>query len=232
MDQSEGNNIFGPDQNDKANGDNRIVDLIEAISSQNVSAEVKFEVMQRTVATCPKVNMGCRRKRIPSLLYSGSQFTLICHSYFKQEILPHIRASGGKGSSTSAVSADRCQSWKIPHIPECRTRFRFLGVLCLRLGFLLSKSPMNLLDDCHKTKLSGIISWNLIKLAYQVFMENFGSMTASENFNCPTGISPLLFSQLCVFHHNKAGGIQLRQCYHQYYWTAAAISKNPTIYHQ
>ena len=29
-----------------------------------------------------------------------------------------------------------------------------------------------------------------------------------ENFNCPIGISPLLFSQLCVFHHNKAGGIQ------------------------
>ena len=29
-----------------------------------------------------------------------------------------------------------------------------------------------------------------------------------ENFNCPTGVSPLLFSQLCVFHHGKAGGFQ------------------------
>ena len=27
--------------------------------------------------------------------------------------------------------------------------------------------------------------------------------------NCSTGISLLLFSQLCVFHHNKAGGVQL-----------------------
>ena len=29
-----------------------------------------------------------------------------------------------------------------------------------------------------------------------------------ETFDCPTGVSPLLFSQLCVYHHSKAGGFQ------------------------
>ena len=29
-----------------------------------------------------------------------------------------------------------------------------------------------------------------------------------ESFNCPTGVSPLLFSQLCVFHPCKAVGFQ------------------------
>ena len=29
-----------------------------------------------------------------------------------------------------------------------------------------------------------------------------------ENFDCPTGISPLLFSQLCVYHYCKAGRLQ------------------------
>ena len=70
--------------------------LIETISSQNVSAEIKFEVMQTAVATCPKVYMGCGRKGIPSLFDSGSQVTLILQSYFDQEILPHIRSSGGE----------------------------------------------------------------------------------------------------------------------------------------
>ena len=88
LDQSEGDKFCGPDWIDKSNMDKRIVGLIEAISSQNVSAELKFEVMQRAVATCPKGNMGCRRK-IPSLLDSGSQVTLICQSYFEQEILPY-----------------------------------------------------------------------------------------------------------------------------------------------
>ena len=48
------------------------------------------------MATCPKVNMGCGRKMIPSLLDYGSQVTLICQSYFELEILPHIRVSSGE----------------------------------------------------------------------------------------------------------------------------------------
>ena len=69
---------------------------MEKISSEQVSAPIKIEVMQRAVATCPNVNMGCRRKRIPSLLDSGSQLTLICQSFFEQEILPHIQPSDGE----------------------------------------------------------------------------------------------------------------------------------------
>ena len=96
LDQSEEDKICGPDWSDKPNIEKRIVGLVQKISSQNVSAEVKFEVMQRVVATCPKINMGCRRKRIPSLLDSGSQVTLIHQNYFEWEILPHIRPSGGE----------------------------------------------------------------------------------------------------------------------------------------
>ena len=67
LDQSEGDEVCGPDQNDKLNADKRIVGLIEKVSSQQVSAQIKIWVMQRAVATCPKINMGCGRKRIPSL---------------------------------------------------------------------------------------------------------------------------------------------------------------------
>ena len=60
---------------------------------------------------------------------------------------------------------------------------------------------------CHKTKLPGVVGWNLINLAYEVFVKNHGVLCL-ENFYCPTGASPLLFSQLCVYHHCKAGGLQ------------------------
>ena len=98
LDQSEGEKVYGPDQTDEldCDKDKGIVGLIEKISSQQVSALIKIEVMQRAVATCPKVNMGSGRKRIPSLLDSGSQVTSIHQSFFKQEILPHIKPSDGE----------------------------------------------------------------------------------------------------------------------------------------
>ena len=73
---------------------------------------------------------------------------------------------------------------------------------------LITQEPKELLDRCHKTKSPGVISRNLIKLAYEVFIQKYGALSL-ENFDCPTGVSLLLFSQLCVFHHCKAGGFQL-----------------------
>ena len=96
LDQSEVGKVCGPDWNDKTDYGKVKVGLMEKISSQQVSAQIKIEVMQRTVVTCPKVNMGCGRKGIPSLLDSGSQVTLICQSISEQEILPHIQPSDGK----------------------------------------------------------------------------------------------------------------------------------------
>ena len=71
LDQSDGEKVCGPDQNDDSIKKKGMVGLMEKISSQQVSAQVKIEVMQRAVATCPKINMGCGRKKIPSLLASG-----------------------------------------------------------------------------------------------------------------------------------------------------------------
>ena len=96
LDQSDGEKVCGPDQNDSLIKGEGIVGLMKKISSQQVSAQVKIEVMQRAVATCPKINMGCGRKKIPSLPDSGSQVTLICQSFFEQEILPNIKPSDGE----------------------------------------------------------------------------------------------------------------------------------------
>ena len=79
MDQSDGEKVCGPDQNDNSMKKKKgIVGLMEKISSQQVSAQVKIEVMQRAMATCPRINMECGRKMIPSLLdyWQSSHFNM------------------------------------------------------------------------------------------------------------------------------------------------------------
>ena len=135
LDQSEGEEVCGPDQFDQPTTE-RKVELIESKSSQNASTQVKFEVMQRAVATCPKDNMGYGRKRIPSLLPSGSQV----HQLFQL-----TAANNGKLPVSMYVEID----------------LDFLGVIVPKVWVLIIQEPNKLLDDHHKTKLPGIICWNL-----------------------------------------------------------------------
>ena len=144
LDQSEGDKVCGPDWNDKINKDKGIVCLIEKISSQQVSAQIKIEVMQRAMATCPKVNMGCGRKRIPSLLDSGSQVTLMHQSFFEQEILPHIGPSDGeKAVAHQLFQLTAANNGKLPISMYVELDLEFLGIVVPKVGFLLPKSPMN-----------------------------------------------------------------------------------------
>ena len=105
--------------------------LIEAISSQNVSAEVRFEVMQRAEATYLKVNNWMWEKRIPSLLDSGNQVTLLCKSYFEQEILPHIRPSGNEMAEVHQLfQLTAANNEKLPVSMYVELDLDFLGLLC------------------------------------------------------------------------------------------------------
>ena len=74
----------------------------------------------------------------------------------------------------------------------------FLGTVVPKVGVLITEEANELLGSCHKTKLPGVVGWNLIKLAYEVFVKNYGVLCL-ENFDCPTGVSPLLFfPALCL----------------------------------
>ena len=182
--------------------------LIEKISCQQVSAQIKIEVMWMAMATCPKVNMGCGRKRIPSLLDSGSQVTLICQSFFEQEILPHIKPSDGeKAEAHQLFQLTAANNGKLPISMYVELDLDFMDIVVAKVGVLFTQEPNELLDTFHRTKLPGVVGWNLIKLAYEVFIQKYGVLCL-ENLDCLTGVSPLLFSQLCVFHHCKAGGFQ------------------------
>ena len=179
MDQSGGDKVSGPDQLDH-NNQSGIVELTESITSQKVFTQVKFDMKQRAVATHSKVNIGCGSKRIPSLLDSGSQVTLKHQSYFEWKILPHtVPSSWEKAEVHQMFQLRVANNGKLP--------------MSMYVGALITQEPNELLDEHHKTKLPVVFSWNLIKLAHQVFTQNFGQKSY-ENFDCPTGISLPLFS--------------------------------------
>ena len=137
LDQSDGEKVCGPDWIDipitKSKG---IVGLIEKLSSQQVSAQVKIEVMQRAMATCPKINMGCGRKKIPSLLDSGSQVTLICQSFFEQEILPILNHGMGKKAKVQQLfQLTAANNGKLPISMYVELDLDFWAFLCQKWGF-------------------------------------------------------------------------------------------------
>ena len=156
LDQSDGEKVCGPDRIDYSTKKNGIVGLMKTISSQQVSAQVKIEVMQRAVATCPKINMGCGRYKIPSLHDSGSQVTLICQSFFEQEILPHIKPSDGeKAKAHQLFQLTAANNGKLPVSMYVELDLDFLGIVVPKVGILITQEPNELLETCHKTKLPG-----------------------------------------------------------------------------
>ena len=65
------------------------------------------------------------------------------------------------------------------------------------VGFLILEQPNRVPERKHHTNLSGIIGWNLIQLAYQVFVGIYGEVFNS--FECLQGVNPLpIFLALSV----------------------------------
>ena len=71
----------------------------------------------------------------------------------------------------------------------------------LRVGFLITQNPIEVLDPEHKTRLPRIVGWNLVKLAYQEFLKKY-NINMFEDFECPDIVSALLFLQLCIYYYS------------------------------
>ena len=62
----------------------------------------------------------------------------------------------------------------------------FLGIDVPKVGVLINQEPNELLETCHKTKLPGMVGWNLITLAYEVLLKNYCVMCL-ENLTVQQG---------------------------------------------
>ena len=157
--------------------------------------------MQRAVARSPKVCINAHGIQIPSLLDSGSDVMLLRQAYFEKHLLPKIQeATGEKAKAHQLFHLTVTNNGQLPVKMYSEFDINFLGLRVPNVGVLIVDDPTQVLDKKHQTKLPGIVGWNLIWLSYNVFVEQYGA-SGFDSFVCPEGVNPLLFSQLCVYHH-------------------------------
>ena len=77
-----------------------------------------------------------------------------------------------------------------------------LGFRVPKVGFLVVKDPNTLLEPQHSTQLPGVIGCNLICLGCKEFGKLHG-FECFENFQCPSSVHPVVFSQFCTFFHQE-----------------------------
>ena len=178
-------------------------ELIQSIHSASILAATKLEIIQHAVARSPKVCISAHGIQIPSLLDLGSDVMLLRQSYFQKHLLPKIQVVTSEKANAHqlfhlTVANDGQLSVKM--YPELD--INFLGLKVPNVGVLIIEDPSQVLDKKRQSKLPGIVGWNLIWLSYNAFVEKYGA-SGFNSFVCLEGVNPLLFSQLCVFHHSN-----------------------------
>ena len=148
--------------------------------------------------------------QIPSLLDSGSEVMLLRQSYFEQHLLPKIQAvTSEKAKAHQLFHLTVANDGQLPVKMHTELDINFLGLKVPNVGILVVEDPSQVLDKKHQSKLPGIVGWNLVWLSYNAFTEKYGT-SGFDSFICLEGVNPLLFPQLCVYHHsntNKSRGL-------------------------
>ena len=174
---------------------------MRSISGHRILAHDKMEIMQQAVAKCSKISVASMGVQIPCLLDSGSKISLIRHSYFREHLLPKIEMPmGEKSEAHTLFNLTAANDGQLPVRKYIELDVNFMGLKVSNVGFLIINEPSKVLEKKHHTKLPGIIGWNLIWLAFKVFKNKYGE-ESFNSFQCPIGVNPLLFSQLCQYNY-------------------------------
>ena len=150
------------------------LDTCEKIEAEVL--QVNFEIMNQAVASSAKVNLECMGKKLALLLDSGGMVSLVQQSYFDQNIKPKLGLS--RGTEVNLHNLFNPKGANVGDTPIMRyfeKDVAFLGLRVSKAGFLVVKDPSDLLQTKKKTKLPGIIRWNLINLVYQEFVQKIPS---------------------------------------------------------
>ena len=166
--------------------------------------------MQQAVAPCPEITMSVKGKPTRSLLDSGSQVTLINESYYKEHIKHRLLLSSGLyNNSHNLFSLRGVEEGNVPLSKHFECNIEVGGQIVHRVGILVKKDKVPLVDSKgRKAKTPALLGSNLIRIAVNEFCETFGE-ECLRLFECPTGISHLWFSTLCLYYythvHKKQG---------------------------
>ena len=178
-------------------------ELIQSIHSASISAVTKLEIKQHAVARSPKVCISAHGIQIPSLLDLGIDVMLLRQSYFEKHLLPKIQvATSEKAEAHQLCLLKVANDGQLPVKMYTELDVNFPGLKVLNVRVLIIEDSSQVLDKKHQSKLPGIVGWNLIWLSYNAFVEQYGA-SGFNSFLCPERVNPLLFSQLCVYHHSN-----------------------------
>ena len=184
--------------------------MIWSIHNVAILSTSKLEIMQHAVAKSTKVSISAHGIQIPSLFNLGSEVTLLRQSYFEQHLLPKMQvATSEKAEAHQLFHLTVAKDGQLPVKMYTDLDINFLGLKVLNVGILVVEDLSQVLDKKHQSKLPGIVGWNLVQLSYTAFVEKYGT-SRFDSFVCLEGVNPLLFSQLCVYHHlntNKSSGL-------------------------
>ena len=117
-----------------------------------------MEIMQWAVAKCCKVCISTHWIKIPSLLDSGSEVTLLWQSYFNKYILPKIKpAMGEKADTHSLFRLTDTNDGQMPIRMYTELNLTFWGLKVPNVGMLIIEELNQVLDKKHQTKLPGTV---------------------------------------------------------------------------
>ena len=119
--------------------------------------------------------------------------SLVKQGYFDQNIKPKL----GPAKASEAITHNLCDlkgvnGGEIPITRYFEMTVTFLVLKVPKIWFIIIKDPNELIEAEKKTKLPGIIGWNLVKLSYQEFIKIYAAEIFS-NFHCLEDIDHLLF---------------------------------------
>ena len=157
--------------------------------------------MKWAVAKCPSIELKIMGESMPSQLDSGSMVSLMWQDHFNRYFRPQLGpAEGSVADAHHLFDLTSASGGAIPLSRYVELDVEFLGLHVPRLRFLITQNPNKVLDPDHRTRLPRIVGWNLVKLAYQEFLKKY-NIDVFEDFECPDGVNPLLFSQLCINYY-------------------------------
>ena len=161
------------------------------------SMQTQLKIMKWAVAKCPSIKLKIMGESVPLLLDSGSMDSLMWQDHFRLQLGP---AEGSVADTHNKFNLTSASGGAIPLSRYVELDVEFLGLHMPRVRFLITQNPNKVLDPDHKTRLPGIVGWNLVKLAYQEFLKKY-NINVFEDFECPDGVNPLIFSQLCIYYY-------------------------------
>ena len=120
----------------------KLGDVLRSISSHGILAQTKINIMQEVVVRCPKVSISSKGIQIPSLMDSGSEVSLICHSYFKEHLLPRIETSMGEKSDAHIFfNLMAANDGQLLMKKYAELHIHFLVLKVLNVSFLILEEP-------------------------------------------------------------------------------------------